>query len=365
MSLRLFGLAALVALLSAVSAAGGAAPPADRIDALVRPVCSGAHPGCAVLVVKDGRTLLRRGYGVADLRTGAPITARTNVRLASLTKQFTATAILLLARDGALRYDDPLGRFFPDFPAWGRAITVRQLLTHTSGLPDYEDIYEQRFAGTPGAPVPQLKDADVLKILEQQRAPAFAAGTQWRYSNSGYAVLAMIVQKVSGEPFGDFLRERIFRPLGMRHTIAYEKGKNEVARRAFGYCRDGESWKFCDESPTSAVLGDGGVYSSLDDLARWDRALASHTLLSAAEMRPALTPAAVPGTVQYGFGWFLDSYRGRRRMYHDGETIGFRTTIQRFLDERLTIVVLANRADLNADALALKIADLFAPPSPR
>jgi CubicO group peptidase (beta-lactamase class C family) len=169
--------------------------------------------------------------------------------------------------------------------------------------------------------------------------------------------------------FPDFLKQRIFDPLGMHNTVAFVDGKNQVTNRAFGYRKDESGWEFADQSPTSATLGDGGIYSSLDDLARWDAAITNHTLLTAAEMQPALTPVEVPGgahredgtPVQYGFGWFLDPYHSRRRMYHDGETSGFRTTIQRFLDEKLTIIILANRTDLNPDALALKVADLFAP----
>ncbi len=343
---------------------------AQRIDAIFHLLASKHTPGLAVLVIKDGRTIFCKGYGVADLRTGVPITPQTNVRLASFTKQFTAAAIMLLAQEGRLHYDDPLSRFFPEFAAYGRSITIRQLLNHTSGLPDYEDLYVNKFAGTAAADIPQLKDADVLRIVEEQHSGVFPPGSKWQYSNSGYAVLAMIVEKVSGEPFGRYLAEHIFRPLAMRNTVAFEKGKNQVQQRAFGYQRQGDGWIFADQSPTSAVLGDGGVYSSLDDLARWERALAHHTLLSRAEMEPALTPVAVASSkdgtpVQYGFGWFLEPYRGRARMYHDGETCGFRTTIQRFLDERLTIIVLANRVDLDPDALALKVADLFAPSAPR
>jgi CubicO group peptidase (beta-lactamase class C family) len=374
MNLKLTRITAVLALLLLSSVSSTAADwRAQQIDAIFRPLSSETTPGFAVLVVKNGRTVFRRGYGAADLRAGAPIASQTNFRLASFTKQFTATAIMLLSRDGALRYDDPLSRFFPDFPSYGQSITVRQLLTHTSGLPDYEDIYLKQFAGTPDASIPQLKDADVLKVMEAQQSPAFTPGGKWQYSNSGYATLAMIVEKVSAKPFGAFLDERIFKPLGMRHTIAFENGKNAVEQRAFGYRNEEGRWTFSDQSPTSAVLGDGGVYSSLDDLVRWDRALAQHTLLSAADMQAALSPVAVPGgavnedgkPVQYGFGWYLDPYRGRARMYHDGETCGFRTTIQRFVDERLTIIVLANRIDLDVDALALKVADLFAPPARR
>jgi CubicO group peptidase (beta-lactamase class C family) len=363
---------------------------ASQIDAIFSPLKSTNAPGVAVLVVSKGRTVFRRGYGVTDLRTLHPIGPETNFRLASFTKQFTAACIMLLVHDGKLHYDDHLTDFFPEFPAYGKSITIRNLLNHTSGLPDYEDILEKQYPNTRDEKIPQILDAGVLKLLEQQTTGKFPAGSKWEYSNSGYATLAMIVEKVSGMPFGQFLHDRIFTPLKMTNTLAYEKGKNEVAHRAYGHTKIGQAelgqaelgqselgqsekdgWKETDQSSTSAVLGDGGIYSSVDDLAKWDRALREHTLLSAAEMQPALTVQPTSGrtknsgapetetNVSYGFGWFLNPYRGHKRMFHDGETIGFRTTIQRFPDEELTVIVLANRGDINPEELALKVADLY------
>ena len=344
----------------------------NQIDGVFAGLKSSDAPGAAVLVIRNGRTVFQRGYGVTDLRSLARIDERTNFRLASFTKQFTAACIMLLARDGRLRYDDHLTDFFPGFPAYGRSITIRNLLNHTSGLEDYGELLMKQYPDTPPEKVPQILDAGVLKLLEQQTTAKFAAGTKWEYSNSGYAVLAMIVEKVSGKPFGQFLQERIFKPLKMKTTLAYEKGKNEVPHRAYGHSKQGDSWTETDQSPTSAVLGDGGIYSSLDDLAKWDRALRLHTLLSEAEMQPALTPARTTdgptklpdgSPVSYGFGWFLDPYQGHKRMAHDGGTMGFRTTIQRFPEDKLTIIVLANRTDINPEELALKIADLYLSPT--
>jgi CubicO group peptidase (beta-lactamase class C family) len=338
-----------------------------QIDAVFELLKSNDAPGAAVLVVSNGKAVFRRGYGVTDLRTRHPIDAETDFRLASFTKQFTAMCIMLLVHDGKLHYDDHLTDLFPEFPAYGKSITVRNLLNHTSGLPDYEEILMKQYPNTPDNKIPQILDAGVLKSLEQQTAGQFPPGSKWQYSNSGYAVLAMIVEKVSGNKFGDFLRERIFVPLKMNHTLAYEKDKNEVPHRAYGHTKDKDgTWRETDQSPTSAVLGDGGIYTSIDDLEKWDRALREHALLSEAEMQPALTaveptsgPAKSRGkTLSYGFGWFLDPYQGHRRMFHDGETIGFLTTIQRFPDDKLTVIVLANRTDVDPQALALKVADL-------
>jgi CubicO group peptidase (beta-lactamase class C family) len=323
----------------------------------------------AVIVLKNGRTEFKKGYGLANLETLSRNEPVTDFRLASVTKEFTAMSIMLLVHDGKLHYEDRLTSILPEFPAYGAAITVRELLTHTSGLKDYQDLYQAKFPGVSDEKIPQITDREVLDLLEKQTATDFGPGTKWSYSNSGYAVLAMVVEKVSQKPFGQFLRDRIFAPLDMQHTLAYQKGKNEVPNRAFGYKKDGSKWVKADQSSTSAALGDGGIYSNVEDLAKWDRALREHTLLSADEMKPALVPVGAPGKageygggpVEYGFGWFLSSYQGRRRMWHDGETTGFRNTIQRFVDEDLTIIVLSNREDLNPESLALKVADRYAP----
>ena len=366
MKTRLAAVLLLALAFFAVPASAQVSP--TQIDAIFASLKSSNAPGAAVLVVRNGRPVFRRGYGVTDLRTLRPIDAKTNFRLASFTKQFTAACIMLLARDGKLHYDDHLTDFFPEFPAYGKPITVRNLLNHTSGLPDYGEILMKQYPDTLPEKVPQILDAGVLKLLEQQTTGEFPPGSKWEYSNSGYAVLAMIVEKVSGKSFGQFLHERIFVPLKMNQTLAYEKGKNEVPHRAFGHTKEKDGFHETDQSPTSAVLGDGGIYTSLDDLAKWDRALREHTLLSEAEMQPALTPVQPTDgpakfedgrAISYGFGWFLDPYRGHKRMSHDGGTIGFRTTIQRFPEDKLTVIVLANRTDVNPEELALKVADLY------
>ena len=341
----------------------------SQVDAIFASLKSSDAPGAAVLVVHNGKRVFRHGYGVADLRTRRSIDPKTDFRLASFTKQFTATCIMLLAHDGKLHYDDHLADFFPDFPEYGKSITVRNLLNHTSGLPDYEELLMKQYPNTADQQIRQILDAGVLKLLEQQTVGQFPPGSKWQYSNSGYSTLAMIVEKVSGTPFGQFLHDRIFAPLKMNNTLAYEKGKNEVPHRAYGHTKQKDgSWQETDQSSTSAVLGDGGIYTSIDDLVKWDLALREHTLLSEAEMQPPLTPvqpSAGPAKyqsgkeVRYGFGWFLDPYHGHRRMWHDGNTIGFRTTIQRFPDDQLTVIVLANRADLDPAELALKVAELY------
>jgi CubicO group peptidase (beta-lactamase class C family) len=351
----------------------------SKIDELFSPLVDANSPGAAVLVKKDGKILFEKGYGVRDLRSHAKIDGQTNFRLASFTKQFTAMAVMLLVHDGKLRYDTPLPDIFPEFSAYGKSITVRHLLNHTSGLPDYEELMEEveKAKGPVWSVQNQIQDTEVLSLLENQAAGKFVPGTSWAYSNSGYVVLGLIVAKVSGMPYGEFLQKRIFTPAGMHHSVVFQKGINEVAERAMGHSKEDGKFVETDQSATSATLGDGGVYSNLEDLAKWDEALQKHTLLSEKEMAPALVPAKLadgsephwpaepdgdnlaPGKpVSYGFGWFLDPYNGHARNYHDGGTRGFRTTIQRFVDDHWTIIVLSNRTDLNPDELSLKIADL-------
>jgi CubicO group peptidase (beta-lactamase class C family) len=365
------GFAIVMALLSSSSSSISIAAPAQvsaaTIDGLFSKFVNTHDPGCAVLVIKDGLPVFRKGYGVTDPRTLQKIGPGTNFRLASLTKQFTAMAVMLLVHDRKLHYEDRLTDVFPDFPAYGKAITIRQLLNHTSGLIDYEDIMAKQYAGISDDKIPQIKDAGVLELLKRETTTKFIPGSHWAYSNSGYVVLAMVVEKRSGMKFGNFLRQRIFMPLKMTDTLAYEKGSNEVAHRAYGHTKTAEGWRETDQSSTSATLGDGGVYTSLDDLAKWDAALTADTLLTAKEMEPALTAAngaplqQMDGSLAplYGFGWFLDPYRGHHRYSHYGETVGFRNAIQRFPDDRLTVIVLSNRAEVDAPALAESVADLY------
>ncbi len=347
---------------------GPAGATLSNLDSIFAPLVNPKSPGVAVLVRKNGRTVFERGYGVRDLRAFVPIDGAANFRLASCTKQFTAMAAMLLAHGGKLRYETRLTELFPEFPAYGRAITVRHLLTHTSGLPDYEELMGPQWTATR-----QIRDEEVLALLERQTRPKFTAGTSWAYSNSGYVLLGLIVARVSGRPFDEFLRERIFEPLGMNSTVAFVNGKNTVPNRTFGYSRKGEGFVETDQSATSATLGDGGVYSNLADLAKWDAALERHTLLSAGEMAAALTAVKLadgsqphwpttpgddnlnPGRpVSYGFGWFLDPYEGRARMWHTGTTVGFHSAIERFTAEKLTVIVLCNRTDLDPNELAVR-----------
>ncbi len=327
---------------------------AREVDALFR-AYEGNVPGAAVMVVRDGRPVLTRCYGLADLEQKRPVTECTNFRLASVSKQFTAMCIMILVERSLLSYDRTLCDLFPDFPPYGRSITVDHLLHHTSGLIDYESLL-------PDTMTRQVSDAEVLRLMMAQDSTYFPPGSQFRYSNSGYAVLAMVVEKVSGKRFADFLREHVFLPAGMSATIAYERGGPPVRCRAYGYQVVADTgFVFRDQRPTSAVLGDGGIYSSLRDLRRWDEVLYTDRLVSKQALERAFTPGLLnDGTsTSYGHGWRLDAYRGHRRMHHTGSTCGFATLMQRYPDDRLCVIVLTNRNEPSVMSLGDRLADLF------
>lgn len=340
--------------ISAKAATGLSAETTSQIDSLFTIFDHPNAPGASVMVIHNGKPVFSKGYGLANLDTKTPCTTNTNFRLASVTKQFTAMAVMILAERKQLSLGEPLTAFFPEFPTYGDNITVRHLLTHTSGLMDYEDEIPE------GTTLPVL-DQDVLRLLMKQDRTYFPPGSEYRYSNSGYALLALIVEVRSGQTFARFLKENIFEPLKMTNTLAYEQGLSIVPNRAFGHTLKSNSWQRTDQSLTSSVLGDGGVYSSVTDLFKWDQALYKTKLVSEPMLKVAfspLTPTDRPGR-SYGFGWYITEYRGLKEIYHSGTTTGFRTRIVRYPEKNFTVIILVNRADAILDELPHQIADII------
>jgi CubicO group peptidase (beta-lactamase class C family) len=318
-----------------------------KIDRLFRDY-QGDVPGAAVMAIRHGQPVLVKSYGLADYERHIPVTDSTNFRLASLTKQFTAMSIMILKERGKLDYTQTLCQIFPEFPAYGKDITIRNLLQHTSGLIDYENLI-------PESAIVQVRDRDVLRMMMAQDSTDFIPGSAFRYSNSGYAVLAMVVEKVSGQSFAAFLKENIFLPLGMHNSVAFEEGISIIPNRAYGYNIEDDSVTFSDQSMTSAVLGDGGIYTSVNDLFKWDQALYSDKLVSKETLDEAFTPA-LDG---YGFGWWIDSYKGYKRIRHYGSTCSFRTAILRYPEDEFTVIILTNRREPDVTSLAEKVTDIY------
>jgi len=315
---------------------------------------TGNVPGASIMVIKDGKKILEKNYGLANVEEEIPITSVTNFRLASVTKQFTAMCIMMLIEKGKMKFESTLTDIFDDFPDYGKQITIKHLLQHTSGLIDYEDLI-------PDNSTVQVLDTDVLNMMKGQDSTYFPPGSRYRYSNSAYAVLAMIIEKISGISFAQFLKENIFLPLEMNNTVAFEKGISIVNNRAYGYAVQSDSFIFKDQSLTSAVLGDGGIYSSITDLYKWDQSLYTDKLVTDGSIELAFTRGILDTgeKIDYGLGWHLMDYKGKRCVYHTGSTCGFRNIIQRFPEEKLTIIILTNRDEPELKNLGSRIAEMF------
>ena len=268
-------------------------------------------------------------------------------------------AVLILVERKMLSLDDPLAKYFPDIAPSYRAIKIRQLLNHTSGIADYESFI-------PDSQTVQVLDRDALRLLNEADSVYFPAGSRFQYSNSGYALLALLVETVSQQSFAQFLQENIFRPLQMNNTVARE-ANTVVTNRAYGYTRAspangaGAGFAFADQSSTSAVLGDGGIYSSTDDLNKWDQALYTEKLVSRATLQLAMSPTTPKDSagVSYGFGWFIGSHHGLPTVFHTGSSRGFRNAIIRLPEQRFTVIILTNRNEGEPIEIAYKIIDLY------
>ncbi len=262
--------------------------------------------------------------------------------------------IMKLVEDGKLDYTSSLTDLFPGFPDYGKDITIQNLLQHTSGLIAYESLI-------PDIATIQVSDMDVLNLMKTQDSTYFPPGSNYRYSNSGYALLANIIKNLSGRTFVEFLTENVFDPLGMVNSVAFKKNVSTVNFRAFGYANTDSGFVFKDQSRTSAVLGDGGIYTSIEEMFLWDQALYTDKLVKYETLAKAFEPGVLTNgdTLDYGFGWRIDKYKGLFRVHHTGSTSGFRNVIQRYPEEKFTVIILTNRAGPDVTKLAEQLTDLF------
>ncbi len=346
-----------------------------RVDALLQRWSEGKTPGAAVLVESHGKVVHRKAYGFADLDACVRMAPETSFRLASISKTFTAMAIMILAERGKIVYDDPLTRFFPEFPAYAQAITVRHLLHHTAGLREYDELFEQEklistdWPRSSRCPPDEFEptSADTLQILARQKKPQFVAGNQYEYSNSGYVVLGQIVEKVSGMSYAAFLQKEIFKPLKMNHTIVSDGKSPAVAKLARSYEPAGPpeagkvGFQEIDYTPLNRIYGDDGVHSTIDDLRRWAEVVDGPHLVSRKTLRRGLKPGRLNNgdSTDYGFGWIIDRQFRSRRIWHNGGWLGFKTFVARYPRKKLTVIVLANTTQLDATALGKDIARIF------
>lgn len=315
-------------------------------------------PGAAVMVIENGEIILQKGYGMARVSDQSPVTSKTNFRLASVTKQFTAMSILQLIERGQLKFDTTLTDIFPDFPEYGKAITIRHMLQHSSGIKDYGPMSSMELGR-------QFNDQDVVNYLMTLSDVDFRVGEQHVYSNSAYVTFTKIHEKITGQPWLEYVKENIFDPAGMSNTIAFVDGVNVVSNRAYGHTIEttGDIIE-TDQNKWSAMLGDGGIYSNLEDFYKWDQALYSEQLLSQ-EMMDAMftnqqTNDGLP--MNYGYGWRLETYKDMEIHYHTGSSIGFRNIYYRIPSKNFSIVIFRNRdegSEFSSLEYAHKMVDVF------
>jgi CubicO group peptidase (beta-lactamase class C family) len=327
-------------MLRAVAASG---PPdlASQIDALFEGSVHSNTPGAAVLIVRDGKKLFEKGYGLAQVEARAPITSDTRFRIGSITKQFTAAAILKLQERGKLNVNDPISKYFPDWPK-GREVTLRHLLTHSSGI--------HNFTAKPGFQTNVTVAIPLETLISSFKNDPydFNPGEQFRYCNSGYVLLGAVIQKVSGQTYDSYLRETFFKPLGMKDTGVYRSGA-PLTNEALGYSYEDGSVRRSVDWNMSNVACAGNLYSTARDLSRWNEALFAGTVLSAASLQAAFTVGVLvgddpshPEDTGYGYGWTIDRLNGAQEISHGGELAGFGSYLLRLPEFKLTVVVLLN-----------------------
>ena len=329
---------------------------ADVVDNYVRAEMTKQRiPGLAMLVSRRGRIIRAQGYGLANVELQVPVKPETIFQSGSVGKQFTATAVMMLVEEGKIGLGDNLTKYFPDAPPSWKKVTIRELLSHTAGFTDYPKSFDMRRDYT---------EAEQLKMVESIPL-AFAPGTSWSYSNLGFLTIGILIHKVTGEFYGDFLQEHIFQPLDMQTTRIISEA-DVVPNRSAGYrLVKGELKNQEWVSPTVNTTADGSLYFSIMDLAKWDAALYTEKLLKRSSLDEMWTVAKLnngqPNSGHYGFGWFVVTKNGHRVVEHEGAWQGFETQISRYVDDKLTVVVLTNLDDAKPEVFADRVAEMYCP----
>jgi CubicO group peptidase (beta-lactamase class C family) len=310
-------------------------------------------PGLSLLVVRQGKIIRAEGFGLANVELQVPVKAETIFQSGSVGKQFTAAAIMMLVEEGKISLDDPLTKFFPDAPPAWKEVKVCNLLSHTAGFGDYPKNFNYRKDWT---------EDEELKLIESIPL-AYAPGTKWEYSNFGYVTLGILIHRVTGEFYGDFLQQRIFQPLGMSTTRIISEA-DIVPNRAAGYrLVKGELKNQGWVSPIVNTTADGSLYFSILDLAKWDAALYTEKLIKRSSLDQMWTVIKLkngqPNKGNYGFGWFIEQRNGHRCIHHDGSWQGFETAIDRYVDDQLTVIALSNLADASPGKITQHVAEMY------
>ena len=310
-------------------------------------------PGLSLLVIKDGKIVRAEGFGLANVELQVPVKPETVFQSGSVGKQFTATAVMMLVEEGKIGLDDPLTKYFTDAPAAWKEVTIRELLSHTAGFGDYPKDFDMRKDWT---------EEEELKLVESIPL-AYPPGTSWAYSNFGYMTLGILIHRVTGEFYGDFLQQRIFQPLGMHSTRIISEA-DIVPNRSAGYrLVKGELKNQEWVAPMVNTTADGSLYFTILDLAKWDAALYTEKLLKRSSLDLMWTVVKLkngqPNKGDYGFGWFIEQRHGHRCIQHDGSWQGFETAIDRYVDDQLTVVALSNLESAQPGKITQHVAEMY------
>jgi len=336
---------------------------ADKIDDYVTAKIKRFHvPGASLAIVRDGHITKAQGYGFANLELRSPATKETVYEIGSTSKQFTATAIMMLVEEGKVRLDDTITKYFPEAPQAWRGIKIRHLLTHTSGIqnhvavPHWLDVFRTNLAFETAPSRDELLKMFFKLPLE------FQPGETWAYDNTGYYLLGIIIEKASGKSYWQFLDERVFKPLGMNATRSTDP-QPIVPNRASGYEWKNDHFENRPVLLPAIAFSAGSLLSTVEDMAKWDAALYTEKLLKKSSLDQMWTaPATNDGTdapFNYGFGWFIENYHGHRLVQHSGGTPGFSSAMYRFVSDKLTIIIRTNHADRILDQLAIDLAGIY------
>ena len=310
-------------------------------------------PGLSLLVIKDGKIVRAEGFGMANVELQVPVKPESVFQSGSIGKQFTATAVMMLVEEGKIGLDDPLTKYFTDAPPTWKEVTVRELLSHTAGFGDYPKDFDMRKDWT---------EEEELKLVESIPL-AYPPGTSWAYSNFGYMTLGILIHRVTGEFYGDFLQQRIFQPLGMHSTRIISEA-DIVPNRSAGYrLVKGELKNQEWVAPMVNTTADGSLYFTILDLAKWDAALYTEKLLKRSSLNLMWTVVKLkngqPNKGSYGFGWFIEQRHGHRCIQHDGSWQGFETAIDRYVDDQLTVVALSNLESAQPGKITQHVAEMY------
>ncbi len=348
----------LLCLLLFMAIGGNAQSEHYRTDSLMSSVYQSGYPGAAIGVIKDGVVVFKGGYGVADLDSKRPITPSTNFNICSMTKQFTAYAILQLQREGKLSLDDKLSRFFPDFvPGVASRVSVRQLLTHSSGIMEHYSYVDP-------AKYKEFWDKDVLTVLRSVDSLYFLPGSKYRYSNAAFCLLSLIIEKLSGETYPAYICKYVFAPLDMKRSNVIHPDLT-ISDRAFGYGCEKDTFRISDakESLFFSTMGDGGVYTSIDDYLRWITAIQQKRVLDSDLVKEAQTaqfPIDTSRNLSYGFGWYVAGSGDSKLVYHTGSNGGFRTIVMMKPSVKYAVVVFSNRTGVDLEELVRVVNRIYA-----